>query len=66
MKFLDRKKALTTINKWISDGSRLESWGSYSDAEWVVLRGKDGAREEVYIFHTQTAYDEAVTLTPGE
>lgn len=57
LKFLDRDKALSTINQWILDGSRLESWGNNEDSEWVVLRGRDGAREEIYIAYTQESYD---------
>lgn len=61
-KFLNRELFLTIINSWILDGSKLESFGSYNEAEWVVLRGADGAREEFYLFYTQETYDEATTL----
>ena len=59
-KFMDRELFLSIINSWILDGSKLESFGSYSDAEWVVLRGRDGAREEFYLFYTEADFNEAV------
>lgn len=69
-KFQNREKGLEAINKWLSDGSALESWGSYPDdhglVEWVVLRGKDGAREEFYIFASSEDYDAAHNYDPWE
>lgn len=55
--FTDREIALAYINRWILDGSKLESWGMDGDSEWVVLRGSDGVREEFYIFTTEEAKD---------
>lgn len=57
-KSLNREHTLKVINQWIRDGSTLESWGSYQDAEWVVLRGRYGIREEIYIFYAEDAYRE--------
>lgn len=63
-KFLNRESFLSVINNWITDGSKLESFGSYNEGEWVVLRGKDGAREEFYLFYSQESYDEAENFSP--
>ncbi len=62
-KFLNRSLFLRIINSWIRDGSALESFGSYGDVEWVVLRGKDGAREEFYLCYTQEEFDASVNFT---
>lgn len=58
-KFINRDRALEVINRWIRDGSNVESFGSYEDAEWIVLRGADGIREEFHIFHTWDTYHNA-------
>lgn len=55
-KFTDREEWLKTVNAWIREGSSLESFGDSPEAEWVVLRGKDGAREELYFFYTEEAF----------
>lgn len=65
-KFLNRELFLTIINSWILDGSKLESFGSYNEAEYVVLRGRDGAREEFYYFYSQETYDDAVNFDAWE
>lgn len=64
-KFINREHALVVINQWLQDGSKLESWAVSSEAEWVVLRGRDGNREEFYIFTDEDAFeefDEAISL----
>lgn len=65
-KFLNRERFLATINNWILDGSKLESFGSYQDGEWVVLRGVGNVREEFYLFHTEEAYTQATNFLPWD
>lgn len=65
-KFLDRDKFLSVINSWIREGSNLESVGTYQDADWVVLRGADGGREELYLFFTEEAYNAATAYEPWD
>lgn len=66
IKVLDRIKFYEVVNQWIRDGSELESFGNTGECEWVVLRGKDGAREEIYYFFLQRDYDLAIHFTPYE
>lgn len=56
LNYIDRDEALRTINQWILDGSRIESWGTSHDCEWINLRGKDGALEEFTIYYDEDSF----------
>lgn len=63
-KFMDRQNWLDVINQWILDGSKMESFGDSPEGEWVVLRGKDGAREELYYFYEEATFDKYEDMQP--
>lgn len=56
LNYLDRQKALDVINQWILDGSRVESWGTNYDCEFINLRGKDGVLEDFVIWFDEEGY----------
>lgn len=63
-KFLDPETWLQTINQWVIDGSKLESFGDSREAEWVVLRGRDGTREELYHFYDKETFESHNEMEP--
>lgn len=59
MNFTDYEEFIRTVNQWVLDGSRIESFTTGSTYSEVTLRGRDGAAERLSHYIDEEDFNDA-------